>query len=285
MSGILPDISGKIDASVIRLFVDFAAVADTANWFLLGAASRDIFLHHLHGRPIRRKTVDVDLGVQLSSWRAYEDLTAKLFGSGAFFGTGRQHKLRHASGLELDVMPFGGIESPGNQIAWPSAPTAVMTVIGYDDIQKAAIKVKISTSPEVIVPVATLPGIAILKVIAWNDDRERRAKDISDLAYIADEYLHLDNWDRLEKGDSYLTEKEIRIQTVGAELLGRDMAKIASEGVRSLVDTLLREEISIGATARSVRLISQALDDRPLEECVEILSCIRAGLATIPRAD
>jgi predicted nucleotidyltransferase len=80
--------------------------------FLMGAAARDLMVLQAHGIEVRRATEDVDSAVMVRDWNAYEALRSGLIAAGRF--SPRQgpalHRLRHESGLPLDIVPFGGVE-------------------------------------------------------------------------------------------------------------------------------------------------------------------------------
>ena len=76
---------------------------------VVGGSARDIVLHYGHGAPVRRATDDIDFGVQVPSWSAFEVLKAELQEKG-FKESGAAHKLISPSNLQLDIVPFGEFE-------------------------------------------------------------------------------------------------------------------------------------------------------------------------------
>jgi predicted nucleotidyltransferase len=51
------------------------------------------------------------------------------------------------------------------------------------------VQVKISDKPKLSVSVVSLAGLAILKLVSWDDNSARRQKDASDLVFIVQNYL------------------------------------------------------------------------------------------------
>ncbi len=80
MSENLLDLSGKIDALIIAIFDAIVTVtrANDIRFFLVGATARDLILHHGYGIAVRRATVDIDLGVQVSDWTEFGRLKEEL---------------------------------------------------------------------------------------------------------------------------------------------------------------------------------------------------------------
>ena len=46
--------------------------------------------------------------------------------------------MRHHTGWKVDLVPFGGVESPSRKIAWPSQGERVMDVFGFREALVAA---------------------------------------------------------------------------------------------------------------------------------------------------
>jgi len=67
MTSILFNLSGKIEKSIVEALYLLKGIADSFGiaFFVVGAFSRDLILKHGYGIEIRRKTGDVDLGVEV----------------------------------------------------------------------------------------------------------------------------------------------------------------------------------------------------------------------------
>lgn len=188
---------------------------------LVGAAARDLLLQHQHGITPPRKTTDVDFAFAVPDWPAYEALTAKLIVSGLFEpDTKIQHRLRSRIGTAIDIVPFGGVESPEAQIAWPPQGETVMSVIGYTEAK--------ATTEEVILPgnvplaLITIPMLALLKLFAWEDrHRAMPRKDASDLLFVLDNSFHTVGLEQLYKEAPELFEQDdFDSELAGAWLIG-----------------------------------------------------------------
>ena len=103
--------------------------------FLMGAAARDLMIRYAHRIDPSRGTEDVDFAVMVRDWKAYESLRAALIASGEFSPRPgpATHRLRHASGLPLDLVPFGGIEGPDRKFAWPPDHDTVFDCFGVNE--------------------------------------------------------------------------------------------------------------------------------------------------------
>ncbi|MBR8428303.1 MULTISPECIES: nucleotidyl transferase AbiEii/AbiGii toxin family protein [Burkholderia] len=225
--------------------VTTAAAARGIPWFVGGASARDILLTHGHDIEPTRATADIDIGISIESWDGHEALRAELLASGHFEQRGSAiHRLHYrvpATGMRtwLDVVPFGRIADDGGEIAWPPDQVIRMNVAGFEEALRAAVPVRMDA--DLVVPVASLPSQAMLKIIAWQDRRAIDRKDATDLLFLLAWYGEAGNLERLYADDDLdLIERHNHDPDVaGAALLGRDMAAIVTPEVRDQILAVL----------------------------------------------
>ena len=117
-----------------RVVADVEAVAapmgiDTV---ITGAFARDLHLLYRYGIDMQRQTEDIDFGLAVSDWAAFDALRERLNATGVFPApTTVAHRLRHHNGLPVDLVPFGSIEARDRTIAWPPRGDVVMNVFGF----------------------------------------------------------------------------------------------------------------------------------------------------------
>jgi predicted nucleotidyltransferase len=56
----------------------------------------------------------------------------------------------------VDILPFGEIAGPNKEIHWPPSDTVMMSVAGFEDAFKSAIRVKVRANPSLEILVASL---------------------------------------------------------------------------------------------------------------------------------
>ena len=113
-------------------------------FFVGGAMARDITLTHVFGQEVKRATRDVDLGLYLDGWDRFQRLKNALVDTGLFHAVdGKPHRLHYGSpkGIPLDLIPFGRIEHPAGEIAWPPGNDVVLNVAGFEDAFRSALVV------------------------------------------------------------------------------------------------------------------------------------------------
>ena len=149
------------------------AARGAASYFLIGATARDILMTHVFGIDAGRATRDVDFAIALEDWSQFETIKQAFIDSGNFRGdTNEAHRLfyqpnTYKTAYPLDLIPFGKIASSKNTIAWPPDMATVMNVAGYAEALEHAIQVDVGGG--LVVNVVSIPALAALKILAWND--------------------------------------------------------------------------------------------------------------------
>ncbi len=214
------------------------------DYFVGGALARDLILLHVYGKDTGRATRDVDLGIHIAAWDTLASLKASLIRNGKFSETaGTAHRLiyrsqYHAFGVPLDLLPFGGVEGADATIAWPPDTAVVMSVAGFAEAHASARMVEVGESLQV--PVASLPALAVLKLVAWRDRRLETSKDATDFLLIARHYHEAGNVDSLYDTESaLLVATDYDPELAGAMLLGMDVTAICSIATAGIVKDIM----------------------------------------------
>ena len=241
------DFSHKPDLlPLARVASALQAIAAPAGieFFLMGAAARDLLLRHAYNIEPRRLTEDIDFSVMVDDWSAFESLRSSLVASPHFSPRPgpATHRLRHSSGLPIDIVPFGGIERADRTIAWPPDHTEVFDCFGAREALAGAIT---AVLPEgVRLPVASIPALTLLKVTAWKDrKRTHPGRDAPDLLLFMRSYLDCGNLERAtSEHPDLFTGDDFDYTVASARLLARDVAIfLDAEGVHRVLRILLAE--------------------------------------------
>ncbi|HWK04268.1 MAG TPA: nucleotidyl transferase AbiEii/AbiGii toxin family protein [Puia sp.] len=161
-----------------------------AEFYVIGAAARDIVLSGIHHQKPGRRTRDLDIAIMIPDWNAFEQIAVGLCSMAEFKKSDRQkQRFFYKEDLILDIVPFGEIAQSDKNIYWPPDETHAMSVAGFTEMAKKALSVTIDG--EFTVLVASLPGIFILKLAAWRDRSRKTNKDADDITLIIDEYLDI----------------------------------------------------------------------------------------------
>ncbi len=244
MSNILFDLSGKIDQPTVAALTALKKIADSLEipFFVVGATARDFLLRHCYGIESPRMTRDIDLGVEVASWEQFGKLAKALTASGEFVPDSRQQQRFHYDYVLIDIVPFGNITDETRRISWPPEHEIFMNMMGFREAYQYSVTVRISAEPEVDIKLPTLPGLALMKLISWDEKYPERKKDAEDLLLIMQKYEEAGNFERLYSSEQgILQEENFDATLAGIRLLGHDMAKIADPetltAVRKILDT------------------------------------------------
>lgn len=227
--------------------VDLIAQQNNMAYFVIGATARDLVMAHVFGIDAGRATRDVDLAIALEDWRQFDAIKQNFIDTGDFESGVQVHRLyyrpaAHGHAYPLDLIPFGPIERPGNEIAWPPDMQVVMNVAGYAEALRAAIQVDIGNG--VILRVVSIPALAALKLLAWQDRGMLDNKDAYDFYFLLRNYTSAGNMDRIyEEMEILLEPNGFDLDLAGAALLGNDVGRILDQATRASIFELLHDQV------------------------------------------
>lgn len=258
------DLSSSTDPRITVASDVLAELAVTAGrhgipFMVIGATARDILSTALVGAPPARATADVDIAVAVPSWRSFDALAVELDRAGR-----RRHTFV-VSGLRVDVVPFGGVETGERTIAWGDG--TVMSTVGLREAYDTSITAALPHGTVVRVP--SVAGLTSLKLTAWSDRRLETRRDAVDLQSIIGWCASGSLLDALyEDGIALLEAYDFDPDLAAAHRLGLDMAaSLGSAAPRALA--LLDDD----NVARLVADMPPSVADQSA-----ILLALRAGL-------
>ena len=277
----LPHSASPVDPSIVQVLriIDPIARAAGSEYFIAGATARDLILVNVFGHPPGRATRDIDFGIAVRSWDQFKLLKERLVETGSFTSNAKvQHRLTYSDpvrkiSIPVDLIPFGGVTSPEGNIAWPPDRDIVMNVAGFEEALTASLFLEIA--PDLTIRVASLPGLTLLKLIAWLDRGRETNKDAADLHRLFISYADAGNTDRIYDTELDLLEAAgFDLRFAGAELLGRDVRHICSPRILAQLQSLLRSE---SKTERLTFQIAQTTYAEALPEVERLIIFFRQG--------
>ncbi len=252
------------------------------SYFVCGAVALDILLHHIHGIQTGRTTADVDFAVAVESWKQFYEIKDRLIETGGFVAAKKiEQRLYYRSGsgsadYPLDIIPFGKVETPPNSIKWPPDGNNVMSVIGYADVLTATVEIEVGKN--VLVPVISLPGLALLKLFAWTERGTQNPKDATDLVTLLCNYHNAGNDDRLFGEELELLEAAgFDPPAASPQLLGKDIRRIAKAETLGLAIAILENPKQLYRLVTHMAPKLQHAQD-PVEEAERLLDKFKTGL-------
>lgn len=281
MTSTLLNLSSKIDKLFLAIFEDLETAARQLNipYFIVGATARDIILNLGYNIPIGRATVDIDLGINVSSWEQFDQLKETLTNTGRFSSRRAAQRLQYEDAIPVDIVPFGAIASPDGNIHWPPDQDPVMNTLGFDDAFALAQPVRLRDKPPLDVKFASPLGLAVMKLVAWADRHAAGTKDATDLALVLSTYLDAGNRERLFHEHLDLISDDFDYVLTGAELLGRDIVHAASPAARTRITEIVRAETKDESHSRLAEDMTSGSSATPFDQHFRMLLSLRKGLS------
>jgi predicted nucleotidyltransferase len=190
------------------------------DYYLIGAQSRDVWTNHLDIK--KKQTRDIDYYVFINDKNTWDKLNSYLIEIEKFERDNDQPYRFYFAGLNMDLLPFGGIEE-NEEIAFDNPPMKISVYGSKAVTQNAAV---IHGKYNVI----TLPGLCILKLIALNEKPDR-SKDWQDILLILHNYFNITGYELFEGPYEDLFDNYFETNIAAARMLGRHMQKIIQNNI------------------------------------------------------
>ena len=116
-----------------------------------------------------------------------------------------------------------------------------MNVAGFREASVAAVLVEVDTN--LCVPFASLPALAVLKLLAWSDRHHDSKRDATDFLILLNSYAHAGSLDRLYEQEARLLEAHgYDIDLAAAALLAKDALGVAGPEARKQIHGILEDD-------------------------------------------
>lgn len=258
------------------LLKELSSFFDSINveFYVIGATARDIILSNLHDLVPDRKTADLDIAIAISNWNQFQSIEENLPKKEGFTKSKEQKQRFIYKGIYvIDIVPFGGVAEDNGNIYWPPDETIAMSVWGFPEMANATIRVEIDG--KFSIEIASLPGLFILKLVAWKDRHLLGSKDAYDMALLLTNYLDINTERAVEEHyDLYETDEFDQV-IAGAQLMARDVKLMVQENEKTLeyLREILTEEIDL---AEESQLINQLVESDASLQYEQVLACLES---------
>jgi predicted nucleotidyltransferase len=224
---------GSTIESLVRGFAKF-----NIDYFLIGALSRDLWLSHIESLPPYRLTTDIDFAILVNDDNQYIEIMQYLINSEGFREDPEPYRVHSPSGVIVDLIPFGKIEK-NNEVRIKGKKWTYLTVMGTKEVTDWAVKLDDTFG------VITLPGLCILKLIAWQDNPGEREKDVIDFRYLLYNYFSIAGDEIFNDQENDWISDNFEEKTTGARYLSWQMNKILDQknDLKSTVISALTKQL------------------------------------------
>ncbi len=242
-------------------------------FFGVGALARNYW--YLENDLPPQGTKDVDFGVYLPDENRYIQLKSKMIQN---FGYVQSQEnvfcLISPDGTPVDFLPFGEIEN-NSKLLIESKGLTNIKLDGFKEVYQNGIRsVQIGSQT---LNICTIPSVVLLKLIAFDDRPIYRSKDPLDIAYIINNYPHVEAdliWNKYHN----LYEQELSHEEIGVIVIGREMYHLIKDSnklIARVVD-ILQRGIDLSSSLAERMIIDNSKET--LEEKQGLLKLLKRGM-------
>lgn len=264
---LLKDLLKELNSFFSSLQMDF---------YIIGATARDLILSNLHDLIPGRKTADLDIAIAISDWSQFQTIEDTLPVKENFEKSKDQKQsFIYKSVYVIDLVPFGGVMEDDGNIYWPPDETIAMPVWGFSEMADSTISVEIDR--EFSIKIASLPGLFLLKLVAWKNRHLFATKDAYDIAFLMKNYLDINTERAVEKHYDLYESEEFDQVVAGSRLMARDIKLLIGKNKRTLAyfREILIEEIDLSEESQ---LLNQLVDSDSSLQYEQVLTCLESML-------
>ncbi len=242
-------------------------------YYLIGVSAIALELLKEGIKP-NRGTKDIDFAVMISSLKEYDKITDALNARGFKKVAAPWTFYSEQFKVAIDLLPFGEIEE--NFTDNFNQRYTDLHVLGFKEVMEEAVQVKIE---EKVADIPPLPGMVILKLIAWSDRPEERENDLSDILRIIQHYYDL-KWDEIIELHYDTLDKDPFDQLlIAAEVLGRNSRLYLkkSEAISARVLKVLGNNLEDASKSAIAKDWARKLD-KEMEYAFALLGAFQKGI-------
>lgn len=248
------------------------------DFYMIGAIAKEYW--YRRGNKKTRHTKDVDFAVLVLCRAKYDAVRERL--KDHHFTDTRENAFVMISpqGVQVDLLPFGDIAIDETVTLTGQGMTSIR-VDGFMEVyQKGTATAEMETGHQF--KTATLPGIVLLKLIAYDDRPEKRQKDAGDIAGIIQHFFDLQadliyEYHHDLFGDA---QPDRNLKEIAAIVIGREMKKMCdrNQGLKNRLLSILKTQIGKGATSVFVQQMVKETASN-VKEMMEWLIYILQGIS------
>ncbi|MEA5427913.1 hypothetical protein [Arcicella lustrica] len=202
------------------------------DFYLVGAVARDVWMSGINKIEPRRTTGDIDFAVFINNISTYDELREHLIYEEGFFPyKGNNFVLIWKGRTQVDLLPFGAIEDENGKVSTNGIGLTNISLQGFTEIYDEGLP-ELNLEGEHQFKFCTLPGIVLLKMIAFDDRPEHRRDDIKDISDILNHFFDMYNEEIYTNHLDLFGEEEFSLRELSARVMGREIKKIAKRNLK-----------------------------------------------------
>lgn len=266
-----PGMSVMLDA-LERGFTKFGI-----DFYLVGAVARNVWMSGINRIAPRRTTADIDFAVLINDKGIYEQLKEYLINQEDFMPSKENAFVLIKDGLEVDLLPFGAIEDENARVTIKGTGYTSVHVPGFKEVYDSGLP-NLELEDGHTFKFSTLPGIVLLKMLAWEDRPEARRDDIKDISDVLNHFFDMHDEEIWSNHNDLFDNPDADLKHIAARVMGREM-KIIARGNEKLFQRIfgILDVNTIDVTKSNMATIMIEYFDNTIAENVELLNQLKKG--------
>jgi predicted nucleotidyltransferase len=263
------------DVREIVQIIDTVAIKLNLDYYLIGARARDFWFEAIDITP-HRFTLDIDFAILVPDNNKFEEVKTLLINE---YGFQRVDAVPHRiiyykNDLIVDLLPFGDIAKAG-YITFEDGDATIISVIGFNEVYQQLLE---DGFKEGDFKIASLPGLCVLKLIAWSDKPTAREKDIIDFSIIVKNYFEIEHNEIFELHQDLFTDN-FDTTISGARVLGRHIKRITerNEKLNTRIIKILTENVQDLENSPMGEIMSKYINE-PVDKAIVLIEEVIKGI-------
>ena len=248
------------------------------DFYLVGAVARDVWMSGINKIEPRRTTGDIDFAVFINNIATYDELREHLINEEGFFPyKGNNFVLIWKGRTQVDLLPFGAIEDENGRVSTNGIGLTNISLQGFIEIYEEGLP-ELNLQAEHQFKFCTLPGIVLLKMIAFDDRPEHRRDDIKDISDILNHFFDMHDEEIWANHSDLFGEEEIDLKELAARVMGREIKKITkrNQKLENRIMSILERNTNNAANS-NMAIIMVEYFKNTVEDNVKLIRQIKMG--------
>lgn len=222
--------------------IDKVMIKHSVPYHLIGVSAIALELLKKGIKP-SRGTKDIDFAIMISTLDEYESISSSLQEEGFNKVKAPWTFYSDKYNVAIDILPFGEIEE--KDTVKFNERYSDLHILGFKEVLEDADEVQIEDK---IVNIPPLPGMIVLKLVAWSDRPEERENDLADILRIIEHYFDHNFDEIVEHHHDTFPDDGFDQLLIAAEVLGRkskqylEKSEALAERIRKVLETNLNDE-------------------------------------------
>nr|WP_315133103.1 hypothetical protein [uncultured Flavobacterium sp.] len=247
------------------------------DFYLVGAVARDLWMSAINDIPPSRITGDIDFAVFIDDKGTYDNLKMYLIEVEGFSPyKGNAFVLVWKGFIQVDLLPFGEIEDKNAGVTIEGSGLTSLNMPGFKEIYDEGLPV-VELEEIHKFKFCTLPGIVILKLVAWQDRPEIRRDDIKDVSNILKHFFDMYAEEIFENHNDLFGSEEAELNLIAARVMGREINKIAKRN--EILHNRLKDLLEVSTNNKDIEIAKIMVEfyENTIEDNLVLLEQIKIG--------